>query len=305
VLSSGGRQTVLAGGNAERTTVLGGGAEVISSGATADAATISSGGLQDVVAGGFAFATTILSGGQDSVSGVTFGETVSSGGGETIGACAAAIGLTVRSGGVLVDAGEVRFAGAGTLDGTLSGSGAIVQLGAGDLVLGGSGAAFGGRAVIEAGTIELATAGAIGGVYVRFIAPATGSAVLQIDAADAPAAGGIFANTIEGFNSANEAIDLRGLAFVAGASATVSGAVLTLSDGGETYRFRLAGAAGAYSVTADGHGGTLIDAKASLFTQAAAAFTPPAAAKALASSAAPTAQPLLLHATAPAAAGHT
>jgi len=140
---------------------------------------------------------------------------------------------------------------------------------------------------------------------VVFAAPSSGSAVLQIDAADAPKAGGTFANVISNFNGANEDIDLTSIAFVSGASATVSGSSLVLTDGGETYTFNIAGGiAGAYPVLSDGHGGTLIDPKALAFAQNAAAFAPADAAKTvLVSSTSPVTQTPFLHATASAGAG--
>jgi len=159
--------------------------------------------------------------------------------------------------------------------------------------------------VISGGTIELGKSGQLGTGAVVFVSPASGSAVLQIDAGDAPAAGGTFANVISNFSGANDDIDLRSIAFVAGASATVVGSTLTLSDGGKTYKFTLAGTiAGAYPVLSDGHGGTLIDPKAIAFAQTAAAFAPVDAAKtALVSSTSPAGQTPFLHATASATAG--
>jgi autotransporter-associated beta strand protein len=169
----------------------------------------------------------------------------------------------------------VRIGGAGSLAGSLRGSGEIVQTGGGDLALDGDGSDFTGKAVISGGTIELAASRALGTGYVAFVEPATGSAVLQIDKADAPKAGGTFANTISNFSGANEDIDLTSIAYVSGASATVVGSQLVLSDGGKTYAFNLAGStAGAYPVLSDGHGGTLIAPKAALFTQTAAALAP-------------------------------
>jgi hypothetical protein len=174
----------------------------------------------------------------------------------------------------------VRIGGAGTLDGTLSGSGSIVQTVAGDLALSGAGAGFTGRAVIEGGTVELETAGALGTGVVQFVEPATGSAVLQIDAADAPAAGGTFANVISNFSGASEDIDLRSIAYVAGATAAIVGSTLVLHDGGKTYAFNVAGSvATLYPATGDGHGGTLIDPKALAFSHATAAFAPSAPAR--------------------------
>jgi autotransporter passenger strand-loop-strand repeat protein len=291
-LLSGGRTAVSAGGAGVDVTVAGGGVLYVLASAATTGTQVSGGGYELVSYGGVSRDARVLSGGHDEVyaGGQAIGATVSSGGLETINAGGTAIGLALLTGGVAVDDGEIRIEGAGTLDGTLSGTGAIAQVAAGDLVISGAGTAFAGRAVIEAGTIELATSGALGTGYVQFVEPATGSAVLQIDAADAPAAGGTFANTLSNFSGAHEDIDLRSIVYVAGASATVSGSTLVLSDGGKTYKFNLAGTTGAYTVTSDGHGGTLIDPRAAAFTQTAAAFAPEAAGKtALASSTAPSA----------------
>jgi autotransporter passenger strand-loop-strand repeat protein len=324
-------EVIYAGGKASGDTVQRYGREVVSSGAVASGATVSSGGVsyilsggkgisasvagqQILAAGGVASATTLLSGGQEIVAsgGAAFRATVSSGGSETISSGGVLSGLDLLGGGVLVDRGKVRYAGSGTLAGTLSGTGDIVEGASGVLLVSGVGAAFGGRAVIEGGTVELATAGALGTGRVDFVAPTTGSAVLQIDAADAPAAGGTFANVISNFDAANEDIDLRSIAYVAGASAKVVGATLVLTDGGKTYTFDIAGGtAGAYPVLSDGHGGTLIDPipaathaaldpKALGFTHAAAAFAPSDAANAaLVSSTSPARQTPFLHAAAP------
>jgi autotransporter passenger strand-loop-strand repeat protein len=249
---------------------------------------------------------TVLSGGEEIVSsgGVAEATVVSSGGHETIYAGGAALGLSVLSGGRLVDDGEVRVGEAGaSLDGSLEGSGVIVN--AGDLILSGADAPFSGRVAIEGGVVELATGAALGTGDVQFVEPSTGSAVLRLDAADAPAAAGTFANAIFNFDGANEAIDLASVAFVAGASATVRGSTLVLTDGGATYRFDLMGAvASAYTVASDGHGGSLISPKAILLAQATAAFAPSDAAKTapVSAASAPALAPLL-HATAAVSAG--
>jgi autotransporter passenger strand-loop-strand repeat protein len=308
LVSSGGKVVVSSGGLGSGTKVLNGGVEDVMASGTTTGTVVSSGGKQIVSSGGLASGARVLSGGQEYVysGGRATGATISSGGAETISSGGVASGLALLSGGVLIDEGEVRIVGAGKLAGTVSGSGSIVEAGGGDVLLSGSGAAFGGRAVISGGTLELATAGALGTGSVDFVEPATGSAVLQIDAGDAPTAGGTFANVISNFSGANEDIDLRSIAFVAGASATVSGGVLTLSDDGKTYKFDLAGSiAGAYPVLSDGHGGTLIDPKAIAFTHAAAAFAPShAAIAALVSSTSPTSRTPFAYATASAGAGH-
>jgi autotransporter passenger strand-loop-strand repeat protein len=252
VVSSGGKELISSGGVANATKVYGGGSEYIFAGGLADGINIASGGVDRIESGGLANATMIAADGR---------ETISSGG--------EVRGLTLSAGGVVTDDGEVRIAGAATLAGSLSGSGLLVQGAAGDLLLSGSDAAFSGLTVIEAGTVEAATAGALGTGNVQFVAPTTGSSVLQIDAANAPAAGGTFANTLIDFSSAGEDIDLRSIAYVSGASATVSGGVLVLTDGGKTYKFDLAGTtAGTCRVLADGHGGTLINPSASVTAKA-------------------------------------
>jgi autotransporter passenger strand-loop-strand repeat protein len=299
-------------GRVASTTLVGG--VTVSSGGGIElfGATVLSGAADTILYGGVADGTTVLSGGQEIVSsgGVAFSTVVSGGGTETIASGALAVGLTVLREGVAAVDGEALFAGPATLSGTLEGSGVVAQDGPGAaLVLGGSGAGFSGVAAIRGGTIELASSGALGTGYVEFAEPATGSAVLQIDAADAPAAGGTFANTIYDFSGANDDIDLRSIAYVAGATATVSGTTLVLVDGGQTYKFNLEGSiAGAYPVLRDGSGGTLIDPPApdpavARFTQAAAAFAPSGAGKtALVSSTSPVGQSPFLHTAA--SAGH-
>jgi autotransporter passenger strand-loop-strand repeat protein len=317
---SGGSEIVFLGGTTTRTQVSAGGRELVSSGGMASSTTIS-GGLEYVYSGGAASEAVVSDGGKQIVQsgGAASGTTVLGGGAEDILAGGVATGTTVQSGGILVlesggsasgemlDDGEVRIAGDATLAGILLGSGAVIETGGGDLVLSSFGDRdFAGKAVIEGGTIELASAGALGSGFVQFVEPTTGSAVLQIDAADAPAAGGTFANTIVDFSGANEDIDLRSIAFVSGASASVSDGVLVLSDGGKTYDFKLAGSvAGLYPVLSDGHGGTLIDPTAARFAQAAAAFAPSHAAMttSLVSAASPAVQTPFAHATASDATG--
>ena len=267
-IHDGASMVVVLSGVASGADLLSGGRIYVSSGGRTVGAIVSSGGVERVLAAGAATSTEVGAGGD---------LLISSGG--------LASGVALMSGGVLLDDGEVRFAGAGSLAGHISGSGSVVQTKAGDLVLSGSGAGFTGKAVIEGGVIELATSGAIGTGYVEFAAPSTGSSVLRIDAPDAPAAGATFANKIDNFSGAGEAIDLSDLAFASGATATTSASTLTLTDGGMTYKFTLEGSvAGGYSVTSDGGGGTLIEATPTdavvRFAQAAAAFAPTDAAQA-------------------------
>jgi len=265
-----------------------------------------------VRSGGLAEATSVLAGGVDYVSsgGDDADAVVSAGGKQVVSAGGVANGLTLLSGGEVVDDGEVRIAGDATLAGILSGSGAVIETGGGTLLLSSYGDRdFAGKAAISGGTIELATLGALGSASVQFVAPATGSAVLRIDAADAPKAGGTFVNTIDDFASAGEDVDLTGLAFVAGATAVVSGSTLVLSDGGKTYDFHLAGTtAASYTVASDGAGGTLIEASGgeavARFAQAAAGFAAPSAGFASIARTTSAAEMPLLHVVGSGGAGH-
>jgi autotransporter passenger strand-loop-strand repeat protein/autotransporter-associated beta strand protein len=278
VVSSGGFEIVSNGGHTSGTVLSYYGAEFVSSGGRASA-TVVRGGGDTVWDGGVASGTVVSDGGAEDVlsGGLALETVVSSGGSELVLASGVASGLSLLSGGELVDDGAVRVAAARTFRGAVSGSGALAVLGNGDLVLSGAGSAFAGSAVINGGTVELATSGAIGTGSVVFGA-GTASETLRIDAADAPAAGGTFANVISNFSGTHDYIDLRNIAYVSGASATVSGGVLTLSDGGKTYKFTVSGSSGSvFPVTGDGHGGTLIDPQVAGFAQAAAAFSPTAA----------------------------
>jgi autotransporter passenger strand-loop-strand repeat protein len=305
---AGAKEYVSSAGLASGTRIRDGGVLVVSSGGRSVGDTVSSGGRETISAGAAASGGEVLAGGvlsgAGSVGGAVLdygavdGASVASGANLTVESGASATGVAVQHGGEVIDDGEMRFAGAGALDGTLKGSGLLVQAAAGDLVLSGSGATFDGKAVISGGTLELATSGALGKGGVSFEEPAAGSAVLQIDAADAPAAGGTFANRIDDFSGAHEEIDLRSIAFVSGAKAKVVGSTLVLTDGGKSYSFDIGGSvAGAYAVVSDGHGGTLIDPHAALFAQTAAAFAPSdAASTALVSSPSPADHTPFLHA---------
>ena len=313
ILSSGGKEIVSSGGVGSGTQVLGGGLEyVLASGAT-NAMVVSSGGKELLSSGGVANATNVSSGGAAYVYSGSLDKraVVSSGGAEEILSGGTASDLSLLAGGRLTDDGRLQVAGAGTLAGDLAGSGAVIETGGGDLLLKDGGAGFTGNAVIEGGTIELGKSGALGAGVVVFDAPSTGSSVLQIDAAAAPAPGKAFTNIISNFNADNEDIDLTSIAFVAGASADIQGSTLVLYEGGETYAFGIDGTeAGEYPVLSDGHGGTLIDPKAInpkvlAFTHTVAAFAPADAAHAaLASSTSPNGQTPFLHATASVSAGH-
>ena len=336
-VQSGGAEYVYSSGVASGTT-LSGAEAYISTGGRTVGATVSSGGILDVLSGATATGTVVSFDGDDIVqsgavasgtqvqfgglehvysSGLSVATTISSGGREIISAGGTASNLTLLSGGDLVDSGSVTYAGAGTLAGNLSGAGQLVESGGGDLLISGKGSVFDGQVLISGGTVEMATSGALGDGYIQFVPPATGSAVLQIDAAAAPPAGTLFANVISNFNGAHEDIDLTGIPFLAGASATYNAGELTLIDGANAYYFELEGTtAGAYPVLSDGHGGTLIDPTAAApkkaidpkvvaFAHTLAAFAPSDAANAaVVSGASPSGLPLLARAIGSGGGGH-
>jgi autotransporter-associated beta strand protein len=193
-----------------------------------------------------------------------------------VGSGATLEGTALSLVGNIDDRGTVQFDQAtdGVFAHRIFGTGALVKAGAGALVLSGAGAGFSGQVQIGSGVIELASAQAIGTGAVAFVA-GSAAETLRIDAADAPAAGGFFGNVVSGFSGANDVIDLSNLAYVSGASVSLSGHALVLHDGGKGYGFHLAGAIGAgFTVASDGHGGTQITAAVASFAQAAASLMP-------------------------------
>jgi autotransporter-associated beta strand protein len=120
------------------------------------------------------------------------------------------------------------------------------QTGAGTLLVDGAGVAelaatntFTGGVTLKSGVLELAAAGAQGSGAVTFAGVAGSVATLRIDAAAEPASGGTFGSTLVGFGN-NQALDLTGLRYAAGASAIVSGSTLSVTSDGTTLNFTLA-----------------------------------------------------------------
>jgi hypothetical protein len=133
------------------------------------------------------------------------------------------------------------------------------QTGAGSLAMNGEGTlmlsaanTFTGGISINSGTVELAALGAAGSGGINFGAGST--AALIIDAPAIPASGKTFANTIVNFGN-GDSLDLTGMNFVTGATATLSGGVLTVSSNGQSAAFTLSNPAGSvFSVANDGAG---------------------------------------------------
>jgi autotransporter passenger strand-loop-strand repeat protein len=182
VVSSGGAQSVLAGGTAFATTVSSGGAQNVLSGGIASATTVDNGGTQLVTSGGVALATIVNSGGKQTVNsgGVMSGTVVSAGGEQSVAAGGAALSsvissggiqavssgamvqpTAVRQGGIIVNNGTVVFAPTSTttFDGTLTGSGAVLQQGAGTTIVTGDNHVFAGTTTVTSGTLMIGDTG--------------------------------------------------------------------------------------------------------------------------------------------------
>jgi len=311
VISSGGAVSVTSSGVSEAVVVASGGKEVVLSGGRASATTISSGGFEDVVSSGVASGAVVLSGGSISgvgdfvgrmsdagvakaltivsggvvevfSGGVASGLRLTSGAAISIASGGVASGAIVHSGGVVIDDGVAAFGGASVVfSGSLEGGGELLEDGVHGFVLSGAASAFTGEAVISAGALEIATSGGFGAADVSFEAGAS-TATLKIATADLPANGATFAPALADFNTAQERVDLIGRAYVKGAKASVSGDVLTVTDGTYKVKFVLSGGkAASYTVKSDDAGGTLITAvtaHASVMTQFMAALAPVAGA---------------------------
>lgn len=270
-LVAGGFQFVL--GDAVGTRIAAGGEQYVQGdpnqdpGGLAIGAVVAAGGEQ-IVYRGSALGTTVLSGGEELDADFASGTKVHDGGTLSIGA-GVALNAQISSGATLVDDGAAVFSGAGarTLAGAISGSGLIVEDGPGALVLSGAADAFTGEAVISGGALELASACGLGAGEIDF-APTSKVTTLKIDAADQPVSGSTFSTTLVDFESSTARVDLAGLTFTPGATATLSGTTLTIHDGAYTAAFTLSGdAASKYVVASDGDGGTLVHARMGAATE--------------------------------------
>ena len=296
-ISAGGREVVQGGGSASNLVVFSGGSLVVSSQGDAAGVLVLSGGTltrlggseggDDLVFGTLSLASgaytqgaRVGSGGVLSLAsgGAEAGAVISAGGHETIASGANGDGDIILAGGMVVDNGLLFFGGGDSNDfaGRLTGAGLVdVDQSLVDVKAVATG--FTGTLAILSGVAELARATGIGAGKVAFEAT-SGTTTLKLAAADVPANGAKFASPLVDFDSATKRVDLLGRGFVAGATASVSGSTLKLTDGSYSAVFGLAGVkASTYVVASDGHGGTLIHAAAGAKTdalmQAAAAFS--------------------------------
>ena len=157
----------------------------------------------------------------------------------------------------------------GSQSGYGSDKGSLVLDGAGTLYLNAQNT-FTGGVTIDSGTLKLGDNFAAGGAGVGGAAAAgaitfaSADATLQLEAAPPATNNGLFTNTLGGL-VVGDKIDLGGLRFAPGASATISGSVVTVSSGGASENFNLANAETntGFAVTSDGVGpdpGTLLTA---------------------------------------------
>jgi hypothetical protein len=163
------------------------------------------------------------------------------GGGEVIGA-GVVTATTVANAGLIVASG-----GTLAIDGSITGTGSEAMYAGATLELNGAVAASQAIAFNGANTVlKLAQAASFKGYVTKF--------------------------------AAGDEIDLTGVAFKTGATATLSGNTLTLHDGTLSYAFRFGPSdAAKYTVSSDGHGGTDISAatspnRALAFTHEMASF---------------------------------
>jgi autotransporter passenger strand-loop-strand repeat protein len=213
-ITTGDPLVVLSGGFVKNTTILDGGSATLSSGALADSFTISSGGL---LLGPGDLETFISDAGLVSGATVINGEFIIMSGGVASD--------LANTGDLYVDAGgiatNVRDAGYMYIEARGSAVGAVDS---GKLYVQGSAAGGG----VDSGGVETVL---LGGVTSGDSVQSGGVLVVE---------SGGSANTLSGFSMANEAIDLSSIAFASGATATVRGTTLVLSDGGATYAFDIA-----------------------------------------------------------------
>jgi hypothetical protein len=159
---------------------------------------------------------------------------------------APAQGTTVTIADVIAD--EFGSGGGGV---GYTGKGALTLNGAGTLELGAVNT-FAGGVTIEAGTLEIGAGGSAGSGAITF---SSASAKLQLDATLASGTSTVFADTLSHVGPGYE-LDLQGLAFVAGATATVVGTTLTVTSGTTSEIFTLDDPAQAFTVASDGLPGT-------------------------------------------------
>ena len=166
-----------------------------------------------------------------------------------------------------------------TISTVISGTGSVAQIGSGTTTLSGADTYSGGT-TIAAGTVDLDAAAtysdntldtaAAGTGAITFDA-ATGSAAnLLVSSLADPGAGGTFSNALDDFG-VGDTLDLAALTYAAGATASVTNGVLTVTSDGESETFDGSGFGnGPFGAVSDGNGGTLVGT----LTSGLIAYTP-------------------------------
>lgn len=134
----------------------------------------------------------------------------------------------------------------GSIPSTGGGAGSVVMAGVGTLDLA-IAEPYTGGTTIKSGTLELGAAGAAGSGNIAFGGPAT----LRIDTAAMPI------NVITGFGTADN-IDLAGLPYAAGATASITANVLSVTSGGTTVKLNVTAPNATLATQSDFGSGTLV-----------------------------------------------
>ncbi|MBV9859314.1 MAG: Hint domain-containing protein [Alphaproteobacteria bacterium] len=158
-------------------------------------------------------------------------------------------------------------------------SGGTATAGAGGLLLNGAGKVvldadntFTGGITVDSGTLELAASGAAGSGTITL-----GDPLLVFDAAYLPSGGTESANPIAGFGGSDE-IDLVGLHYVTGATASLNGTTLTVTSNNVTDTLTLTGLSSGtkFQAISDGNTtpGTMVEEQMPCFCRGTLIMTP-------------------------------
>ena len=117
-----------------------------------------------------------------------------------------------------------------------------------------------GLTTLKGGMLVLDGAGRVGQNDIVFEQSTESMSALVIDGAADPGPGGLFSNTLVGFNDyKSDLLDLRELTYAADATAVVANGVLTVTSGGLSEQFLVRDAGlDSFEVGRDGQGGTLV-----------------------------------------------
>ena len=215
---------------------------------TFDRAVTGSGGLSQIGSGTLTLTTAEAYTGATSIAS---GATLQLGNGGTTGSIAGTSSIA--------DAGTlaVNQSGTLTLGKVISGAGMVTVAGGGTTVLVAANTYSGGTTIENGSTLEIGAQGSAGTGAITY---GVGHEALRIDATAVNAS--TFAEPLANVNN-GDTLDLAGLAFTAGATATLSGNTLMVTNGGTSESFTLqnAGTSG-FAASIDAQGGTLITAYA-------------------------------------------